>query len=720
MERGHSTRVIHMAVRGINPFERHVEKIFLALAAAGLTGVVAWQVAGGGNTVEVNREQVPADKAYERIREKAETLSKQMRESSPSTPERLKHTTDPLGEYQKRMQSPVSPSADLTYAPPGLPLGKNIGTPSGPGGGQFVPPVLAGVAKPIAHPFMSTINTEEVTANADLAKYLPSSGPLDKAAVSVETTIDPKAIRAALEQDPDGAGPAQPLLRAWWAGTEIVEVELVRQELKPDGSWGNEQATPVLPGRKNFSQELHDPKIDSQTLAQVAYDASIAMDELLRPEWYRRAVLGGMVVGDEWVAPKQAQANPNAPLNDAKGRFAKQLADLKQQLTQAEKALANAKNKPAPKPSGGGGGGMRGPKGPGGGGGGGGGGGTPKADPNDQLIKDLERKIEELKRLITEKEKQVADLGGKVDNSANKPVIKDADLSTLLSSTEPITVWHHDIDAVRGATYRYDVRVKVNNPLFNRGSQLKDEQRDAAKSPTVTVASAGWTDPVHVDDEVYSFFTSANQPAVGMSGGTGLGTAQATLFYFTWGYWRSANVPMEPGDGMVARWTVPDETKIAAAPDAGQPAAPAPIPAGGGGKGRPAAAGGGGAAPAPGGNNGAPAAPASPVLATKEVTKERDAFLLDIVPNPLTKGKSFALIRDVDKLIVLKDPEEQKASEVFKRLEASAKAGHDQLRGQGVAAAPGNNPAPGNPAPNSPPPLQNPGRGPGGGGGGGG
>ena len=682
-----------MAVRGINPFEKNIEKIFLALAAAGLTGVVAWQAAGWSETVKVGTEDVPADQAYGRINTKAQQLMGQMRETSPSTPAALKSTPDLLGDYRKHMVGAVAPSPSIAYAPPGLPqsLVKD-GGPTQRDPSQFYQvPVLPMAAKPIVHPFMSTIHEADVRDIVDLAKYVPASGPHDKAAVSIETTIDPKAIRAALEQDPDGPGPVLPLVRNWWANTEVVEVELVRQELKPDGTWGGEIATPVLPGRKNFTHELDDPAINSQALAQIVTDASASMEELLRPTWYRRAELGGNVVGDEWVQPVNANKQVGGgELSDLQ-RKRKGLAE---RLQNQQRALDNLKKQPPRPPGAGGGGGGRSPR-PGGGGGVGN--APPRTDPRDQQIKDLEKQIEITKKLIEEIDAQIAAQGGKADTTAPKAVVKDNDLSILLSSSEPITVWHHDVDAVRGATYRYDLRIKVNNPLFNRGGQLKDPA--AAKSPTLSLASGGWSDPVHVDDEVYSFITSAS-PSGGAGGGTGLGNAQAMLFYYTWGYWRSsAPVSLEPGDGMVAHWTVPDETKINAAPNAAPPPA-APVPGGrrpmpGGGAIAPAAGGGGGGAP--GGN--APAGAAGSPLPTKEVTKERDAFLLDVMVNPLVKNKNVALIRDVDKMIVVKDPEEQKASDVFKRLSDSAAAGRQQLAGQGTPAQPGNAPpvAPANP-----------------------
>lgn len=716
-----------MAVRGINPLEKHVEKIFLALAAAGLTGVVAWQVAGGTGTIEVNKEQVQADQAYTKLESKAKVLQSQMREASPSTPESLKHAPDLRAEFSKRLTGDVAPSKQLAYQPKGVGFGPvKTGTVAAIDQ-YFLPPVLPPAVKPIAHPFMSTVHENDVTAYPELAKHMPAKAPYDKAAVSVETSIDPKAIRAALEADPDGSGPAQALLRNWWAGTEIVAVELVRQELKPDGTWGGEIATATLPGRRNFVAELNDPNIDTLRLGQITFDASTAIEEIARPEWYHRAELGGFVVGEEWRSPgqiaKEGSKGANGPLQDAQD----DLKTANRELANLDTLIAKVRNGPAPKPpaggagAGGGGGGKR-PGGSGGGGGiggnpgGGAGTGQPK-DPKAEQLKTLEKRREQVLKRIADLEKKIADLGGKAEDTAPKAGVKDADLGGLLAQTDPITVWHHDIEAVRGATYRYQVRVKLNNPLFNRGGQLKAEHVADAKSPTISVPCADWSDPVRVDDEVYCFITGANDGR-GAATATGMGSAQVTLLYFTWGYWRGANISLEPGDGMIARWTVPDETKIAGAPAANAPQPPA-VPGQGGGK-RPggAAAGGGGAPIAPA----APAAPALAALPTKEVTKERDAFLLDVIANPVSRSAGgggpklsfLALIRDIDKSIIARDPEVEKASVLYSRLEASVRAGREQLKGQGTAAPAGGNNPPGMPPGGPALPLNPGGRGAGG------
>ena len=47
------------------------------------------------------------------------------------------------------------------------------------------------------------------------------------------------------------------------------------------------------------------------------------------------------------------------------------------------------------------------------------------------------------------------------------------------SGPDQITLWAHDVTARPGATYRYRVVVTLLNPLFNRDSQLNDEQREA-------------------------------------------------------------------------------------------------------------------------------------------------------------------------------------------------------------------------------------------------
>ncbi|MBY0307471.1 MAG: hypothetical protein K2Q09_01895, partial [Phycisphaerales bacterium] len=532
-----------MAVRGINPLEKHVEKVFLALAAAGLTGVVAWQVAGGSGLVKVNTEEVPADQAYAKLEEKSKALHVRMRDPNVTVNEKLQKLPDPRGTFVQHLTGKVAPSSQLAFAGTGIKL--EIGADEQGRGGMYLPPNLPASVKPIAHAFMSTVHESEAASITDLAKYLPAKAPFDKAAVSVETTIDPKAVRAALEADPDGPGPMKALLRNWWANTEVVAVELVRQQRQPDGSWGGEVATPALPGRADFTQALANPAMNSASLNEIIAGATASAEDVLRPQWYRRAELNGLYAGDAWLRPrdagKQSGRGDAAPVT----RDQRELQGVNDEITRLERLIENHKKGPAnpPPPAGGGGGGRR-PGGVGGGDGGlsPGGGGAQRPDPKEEQLKQLERRLEDAKKRKAELEKRLG-IGGATaprNNAAGDPrsAAPEGEPSALLTSTDPITVWHHDIDAARGATYRYQLRVKISNPLYNKPSVLPADKADAAKSPTLTIPCADWSDPVHVDDEVYCFITSAgggaNQP-----GGTGLGTAQASLFYFTWGYWRS-------------------------------------------------------------------------------------------------------------------------------------------------------------------------------------
>ncbi|MFT3686492.1 MAG: hypothetical protein QM783_16500 [Phycisphaerales bacterium] len=195
-----------MAVRGINPLEKHVEKIFLALAAAGLTGVVAWQVAGGSGTVKVNGADVQADQAYASLESKAKTLQTQMRDPNPPLSDKLKGLVDPREAFKKNLAANVAPSKQLDYQPNGPKIA--VGGINSPTDGNYAVPNLPASIKPIAHAFMSTVSEAEIAAYPELAKYMPAKAPMDKAAVSVQTTIDPKAIRACARAGPRRRGSA--------------------------------------------------------------------------------------------------------------------------------------------------------------------------------------------------------------------------------------------------------------------------------------------------------------------------------------------------------------------------------------------------------------------------------------------------------------------------------------------------------------------------------
>lgn len=726
-----------MAARELKFFEKHSEKLFLALAAAGLLGVVAWQLGSPPAKVNVGtRTGVELPRVYPTMQEESVRLKGKMDDPAPRLPELPK--TDLAESFRQKLGAGVSPSAAWAYVPPAPKLPDASGGGLNPAAGAALTrlPTLPNLSKPVGHAFMQTIDAAEVKNTPGLAGLVPAAAPFDKAAVSVDAQIDGLALRQALESDPDGAGPLVPLQKNWWDGLSVLAVELVRQELGANGEWGSEVVVPPMPGRFNLAEQLRAAIADVASLNQLAQQAANNELDIVRPEFYRRAMLAGVEAGDEWVAPSDAVedlAGVNPELLKAQRRLKSRQSDIVrlQKAIEQQKQLQRGNPAPGGGRPGGGGGRPGGPGGVGPGAGGPGGGGGPAVDPIQEGINNRQRQLDQAIKDVEDLRKQIEKLGGKATKAPS--AAEAAQVSSLLA--QKVQLWAHDLTAARGKTYRYALRAKLNNPLFLKNTEVQPADVDQTKSATITLASDGWSEPVRVDDEVYYFVTSAEGPDVTRT--TAIATAD--VFTFTWGYWRSGKVVMQPGDPIAARVSVPDGEKIAAlvpaAPAPGAPGAPAG-PGGPVGPGGPRAPIGPGVNPADGAPAGEPArgpgnAPAPAGLAAgaplpvKELELQPDAFLLDVLTRGTVvrqRAQYVALLRDVDGRAVQRDPIGEAASIAYRRLVSSAQKGVQQIAAGVQTPAP----AAGGPPERGPRPLpQGPAMPPsapsdGGGGGGGG
>ncbi|CAN5700913.1 hypothetical protein BH11PLA1_BH11PLA1_08460 [soil metagenome] len=731
-----------MAVQRINPIEMHFEKVLVALAAAGLLGVIAWQLTDRPTVKVGTKNDVALSEAYPELERLAGRVKADMQSKDPQLPPVPE--VDVAGEFAKRRAAPLLPEAmapgqALAWAPGGL-TGVQTGGPAidnGPIKGTFVGvPSIPAPAKATAATFLATIEPNELTNAAGLAAVLPAAAPYDKASVIIEATFDGTALRKALEAVRPGEGEGEtrveykPVPRTWWSSTEIVSVDVQRQQLMPDGKWGDPTVVGSMPGRFSVAELLSGGAADVNELQRQANDHR---EEILHPVFYQRASAAGQMVGDEWTLPSE-RADLEGQNAETK-RKQSQLSDLERRARNLETAIEKAKRQPAnPGRGGAGGGGVGGggAGGPRGAGGGGGRTGQPAA-PKDDGSARLERDLAEMRTRIEALRTELATSG--VHRATHKALPPDVLPESLRDPT--LQVWNNDLTAERGRTYRYRVSLRISNPLYGQGRELSPKDDKFGKQLTLASAPGEWSDPVTVDPEVYYFITSAG----GKTALNATPNASAELYKFSYGYWRRARVSLDPGDAIAGKATTIDASKVSAAPmmnpAAGNPApGRTPQPAGPGARGPigiPPGAG-GGLAPQPGGGRQPGGAAPAPVkadpgesLPTTDLLVVQDAFLLDVASSPesgtgigAASNRSMQVfVRDLDGQIVVRLPEREKAQSVYKRLDASADEGEAFIKNPGGAAQPAD-PAPRPPAGGiTPPPQPSPQRGGGPGGGGG-
>lgn len=711
-----------MAVRRIKSIEQHVEKIVLAVAGAAFLGVLAWQFVGPRTTVNVPvgaraKDPVPVGDAYEIVAAEARKLQGEMQQKDfadlPKPP-----ATGLLGEFVARHAGPVMPVKQVAAFGDVSPIVRDTrriddggARPSGGDVAYNVPrlPPLEGVT---ANGFVAAIAHEEVESIPELAALAGKSEPHQLAAVTVEATLSGPALRAALDADPDGNGPIRALPRVWWDEGRLaaLNIELQREELLPDGTWGDRRVVPAIPGRFSVAAKIKATASQEQMSALLA-EVFPKEDQVLRPEWYARPAINGVPLGEEWLPPSEALKPEGDTSRRTKTTVARELKTEQSKRDRLDRELRQLSP-----------GGFRPPR-PGAGRPGTGP-ANPQSDPDQRRREQLERQIKQSDDLIKKLSEELKSLG--VDNSATK--VREQPAAIL---DDPIVqVWAHDVSVTRGKTYRYMIRLWVNNPMFAKAN-VTGAQAELKAVPAIATADSAWSAPVEAPPETYFFVTNASNVRAG--GGGAFATVE--MFRFEWGYWRRGSARFDPGDPLVVSADIPDVEKLrqlTPKTPSGQPGRPVPgpstpgLPSPGGGK-SPGAPGGFAPQPSPGQDPAKDKDDLKGPLVTR-ITISRDAFFLDTVASPLAPAGDrvakprdvfFAYLRDEGGTLVLREPQADQTSPDYKRLLRSARAGEESNKSLPEEIT-GRAPEAKKPKPEGEPEYPLPPPPPGGGGGGGG
>jgi hypothetical protein len=675
-----------MKIKGIGFFEQHVEKIVVGTVGVGLLGVVGWQLLGQ-TRITVGKSEVPIGDSYKPVETAAQELLRKAELSNPEMPKAP--DTSPLANYGQLMAKPVSEGLGtrLPGLTPTLALGGSTGG-SAAGESVFGAFVAPAPANALAAQFRGTISPFERAAYPEMERFLPKEQPYDKAAVSVEATVTGAQIRTALENDPDGAGPLSALPADWWIDkVEILGVEVEREEMGADGAWGGAKVLPTLPGRLDFLKAWNEQVKTGADAAGLLTQASVkeTAEQIQRPKYY------DMIVG-AWQEPsamlEQAERNFDpARYEQLTLAYKEKSAEL--ELRKSELAQVPAddpkQNQNPPRRDGGGGGGGKGgggegPRGPSG----------PSAQPeetNRQKRSRLSGLVRRLEGEIAQIEKQIKDMGGalpgQVDPNAVpvNPVAPQAGdqggLAGGLLNQGEFKVFAHDFDAQPGKTYRYRVRLVLNNPLFGKDILLKKNdaaQLELAKPSLAHSAWTDWTGEVAVDRDAYWFITATNTDTLRQN----TPTAQAELYQFYYGFYRKATVSLEPGDAIIGEAKLPPLWifDLKANPAGGNQPAPGRREEDGGGGGK----GGGGGVQAPGGGNRPGADPNAQPPGTRRA-KERLVFtetasviLLDVKSSGSSDGR-VSVLRNQNGGVEVRSPEADRKLASYRRVSTSAEAG---------------------------------------------
>lgn len=699
-----------MKLKGIKPVEQHIEKVVIGVAGAAGLGLLGIQFFTP-STVEVNKVQISVADAFRPAVEAAERAKASMENADPKMPEAPAANASGKGMLAIGLAAGSGVKSSRVALGSSPNFGKTVADHSVATAGYQMP-VITAPSGIVGYAFRSTVSPVEALNNPELAKMLPPVQPLDKASVTLEARFNGQSLREQLTVDPDGeAGPLQPIPLGWWrdpsndalAMVEIVGVEVERETLRlPDGTTPPSPVidkVPGIPGRidglKAWNQNVKSLGDVPPLIDQYRAEA----EEIQRPPYL------STIAGPAW-RPASEMSSAASPDGDAKSRkladARKRLADLDGKIAELEQKIASApaadpRDKPRQQET-------RPAEGGGGRGGGGGKGGgnvappssTPKSTEPQVNKAALERQLaarnEERKKLA----KTLEEMGEVVQTADGMPA--PVAMAAPLLDNANVKLYAHDLTVVPGAEYRYRMRVVVNNPLYGRN--LQESQRTLADQSLISGQWSDWTQAIDVDPNEFFVVTSA-EPRSELNPSP---KASAEMYVFYYGYYRVAGVSLEPGDVLSGTARLPDlkvadmkklEELLKNPSEAiSAPVAPPPMPGGkggGGGGGK-----GGGARPPQPTRDERPVAQAPAagpagtewlsVPAKKMLELKVDAVFLDAIPAAVgaqglageERPRYLAMMRDQHGHLLHRSPDAERAADIYKRLEASAKEGERQ------------------------------------------
>jgi hypothetical protein len=212
------------------------------------------------------------------------------------------------------------------------------GADVGAGSGSYAAVAVPTPSNPIAFAFRSTIDPIETLRWPELKKIVPAEQPLDKAAVSIEAVFDGSALKTALSTDPEG--PASAVPKNWWLDrTAVIGVELERQRLNADGTWGEAEKVASMPGRPALLDQWT-TEVQSLTQAEALVSRAQEFAEgVQRPAYY------ATIAGPQWIEPGKAVERAAAlegvdprnvqAMRDRRTALEAEIVDLQQKIQSA-------------------------------------------------------------------------------------------------------------------------------------------------------------------------------------------------------------------------------------------------------------------------------------------------------------------------------------------------------------------------------------------------
>ncbi len=578
-----------MKIKGINVFEMHCEKIVLGAAFA-VTGLIAVsQFVFSPNSVDFGGETYAPSKVDEAIQQRGESLGRQLA-SDAHIPD-----FDPgpslVDWFRNEQQGATNVNnsdrvAQAYMRPVPLQFGKASTLDSSQTVYASFAPGAPNELKVVSRPW--TLSDAILDTYPELQSHLPNTAPYDVTSVLVSAKVDGTKIREMLLTASDESAAIPP---GWWDNDmEIVDIVVERQRWLETQEWGATETVDTIPGQSSVRTDIAGAmSSDSPQIINSVFEYG---QDLYQPQFYT------LLDDEPWDMDMVRAMEPLSP--EAEEAVTKMIAAWKGIQKADRRLMALTKTDGRDNRPGSG----EGKGGTGLSGGGESGGQSTTRQTADERRKAQKKKREDDAReavtnaqeLYQEMKEEVLILAPLFSDFPDEEPVEDEDddrrgggqesanpdegggmhlgggfeggggkgegYSTTtrgnprrdtrrntedgnlaLFDDEAREVWAHDLSAVRGATYRYRMRVDYVNPFFGRTERLSDDQQAMAASLNAPSEYTDWSESVNVVSTKQFYCTVGNwEEAIERR------SASFEVFVYTSGEQRMESISVRPGE----------------------------------------------------------------------------------------------------------------------------------------------------------------------------
>lgn len=544
-----------MKLKNVKFADRYTEKIVLAAAVLYFAAVAWFYILSDPYKVELGGQQLGPSEVDDYVADQAQRLKAKLDGPAPE-PLRQADLPDYEAIFAARLDRPLTPESDLPAVPDdALAYGPMVGNRATypeidirpPEREPFVVPTPPAPSAVAARVGMGAVDPTDMTdpAAESVVALAPDGPPFDLQWIAAGARVDMASFRRRLLESADGG--ARPIPQLWLDSILVLDVQVERRRVRPDGSLGDVELLPPMPGRPSLRDTLADEIDDDRLATRLLTAARTNQRDILTPapyplqagRWERPTFEDEMEpdegVGDEADGGAADAEQPDDPPNGGGAGVDPQALRLQlQQLRSQERVLQRK---------------------------------LQRVQPGPEMF-ELQQQLEEIQAEVQEIEERI-ERGGEMPDEIPEyygpeglgpgagpgpgpgaqpggggEVERPTWRGGLLSQGR-VVLWTTDFDVEPASKYQYRFRIITSNPLYKR-TQVPASQQDLAARFALTGPWSEWTEPVELPRMSYAFVRGGSRE---------LNYVEVEAWRFFAGRWRAASFRLAPGDPIGAETT---------------------------------------------------------------------------------------------------------------------------------------------------------------------